>query len=151
MKFTEDINIDDKIIQQQRYNERMNKFIEQANNAGKRKREQPKEVQDLKIQKAKEKNTTAKKSGKSRVDNTVKNPNEQPEKKSLEKDLYLGDEVVDLIAKCVKTSVRELEGCLIKLQAVTSILKVDIDLEVAKEHLKLNEELENQKHLTRRN
>ncbi len=69
-------------------------------------------------------------------------------KKSLEKDLYLGDEVVDLIAKCVKTSVRELEGCLIKLQAVTSILKVDIDLEVAKEHLKLNEELENQKHLT---
>ena len=31
-------------------------------------------------QKAKEKNTTAKKSGKSRVDNTVKNPNEQPEK-----------------------------------------------------------------------
>lgn len=69
-------------------------------------------------------------------------------KKALEKDLYLGDEVVDLIAKCVKTSVRELEGCLIKLQAVTSILKVDIDLEVAKEHLKLNEELENQKHLT---
>lgn len=55
MKFTEDINIDDKIIQQQRYNERMNKFIEQANNAGKRKREQPQEVQDLKIQKAKEK------------------------------------------------------------------------------------------------
>lgn len=69
-------------------------------------------------------------------------------KKALEKDLYLDDEVVDLIAKCVKTSVRELEGCLIKLQAVTSILKVDIDLEVAKEHLKLNEELENQKHLT---
>ena len=55
MKFTKDINIDDKIIQQQRYNERMNKFIEQANNAGKRKREQPKEIQDLKIQKAKEK------------------------------------------------------------------------------------------------
>jgi len=69
-------------------------------------------------------------------------------KKALEKDLYLDDEVVDLIAKCVKTSVRELEGCLIKLQAVTSILKVDIDLEVAKEHLKLSEELENQRHLT---
>lgn len=69
-------------------------------------------------------------------------------KKSLEKDLYLDDEVLNLIAKCVKTSVRELEGCLIKLQAVTSILKVDIDLEVAKEHLKLNEELENQKNLT---
>ena len=32
-------------------------------------------------QKAKEKNTTAKKSGKAKSENTVKNPNEQPEKK----------------------------------------------------------------------
>ena len=56
--------------------------------------------------------------------------------------------MVNLIAKCVKSNIRELEGCLIKLGAVTSILKVDIDLEVAKEHLKLNEELENQKNVT---
>lgn len=69
-------------------------------------------------------------------------------KKAVEKDVYLSDDVVNLIAKCVKSNIRELEGCLIKLGAVTSILKVDIDLEVAKEHLKLNEELENQKHLT---
>jgi chromosomal replication initiator protein len=48
----------------------------------------------------------------------------------------------------VKSNIRELEGCLIKLGAVTSILKVDIDLEVAKEHLKLSEELENQKNVT---
>lgn len=69
-------------------------------------------------------------------------------KKAIEKDIYLSDDVVNLIAKCVKSNIRELEGCLIKLGAVTSILKVDIDLEVAKEHLKLNEELENQKMVT---
>lgn len=69
-------------------------------------------------------------------------------KKAIEKDVYLSDDVVNLIAKCVKSNIRELEGCLIKLGAVTSILKVDIDLEVAKEHLKLNDELENQKSVT---
>lgn len=69
-------------------------------------------------------------------------------KKAVEKDVYLSDDVVNLVAKCVKSNIRELEGCLIKLGAVTSILKVDIDLEVAKEHLKLNEEIENQKNVT---
>lgn len=45
-------------------------------------------------QKAKEKNTTAKKSGKSRVDNTVKNPNEQPRKKvSLKKTVPLTNSI----------------------------------------------------------
>ncbi|HXH75090.1 MAG TPA: chromosomal replication initiator protein DnaA [Bacteriovoracaceae bacterium] len=69
-------------------------------------------------------------------------------KKAIEKDMYLSDDVVNLIAKCVKSNIRELEGCLVKLGAVSSVLKVDIDLEVAKEHLKLNEELENQKNVT---
>ena len=48
-------------------------------------------------QKAKEKNTTAKKTGKSRVDNTVKNPNEQPEKKSLEKDSPIDEQHTDQV------------------------------------------------------
>lgn len=69
-------------------------------------------------------------------------------KKAVEKDIYLSDDVVNLIAKCIKSNIRELEGCLIKLGAITSILKVDIDLEVAKEHLNLSEELEKQKNLT---
>ncbi len=69
-------------------------------------------------------------------------------RKAVERDIYLGDDVVSLIAKCVKSNIRELEGCLVKLGAVTSLLKIDIDLEVAKEHLKLNEELENQKYVT---
>jgi chromosomal replication initiator protein len=69
-------------------------------------------------------------------------------KKAVEKDIYLSPDVVNLIAKCVKSNIRELEGCLVKLGLVTSLLKVDIDLEVAKEHLKLSEELENQKNIT---
>ena len=69
-------------------------------------------------------------------------------RKAVERDIYLSDDVVNLIAKCVKSNIRELEGCLVKLGAVTSLLKVDIDLEVAKEHLKLSEELENQKNVT---
>ncbi len=69
-------------------------------------------------------------------------------KKAVEKDIYLSPDVVNLIAKCVKSNIRELEGCLVKLGLVTSLLKVDIDLEVAKEHLKLNEEFENQKNIT---
>ena len=44
-------------------------------------------------QKKKEKNTTAKKSGKSRVDNTVKNPNEQPEKSRLKKTVPLTNSI----------------------------------------------------------
>lgn len=48
-------------------------------------------------QKVKEKNTTAKKSGKSRVDNTVKNPNEQTEKKSLEKDSPIDEQHTDQV------------------------------------------------------
>lgn len=38
-----------------------------------------------------------KKSGKSRVDNTVKNPNEQPEKKSLEKDSPIDEQHTDQV------------------------------------------------------
>ena len=43
-------------------------------------------------QKAKEKNTTAKKSGKSRVDNTVKNPN-SPKKSRLKKTVPLTNSI----------------------------------------------------------
>ena len=69
-------------------------------------------------------------------------------KKAVERDIYLSPDVVTLIAKCVKSNIRDLEGCLVKLGFVTSLLKVDIDLEIAKEHLKLSEELENQKNIT---
>ncbi len=68
--------------------------------------------------------------------------------KAQEKDFFLSDEVVNLIAKCVKSSIRELEGCLVQLKAYTDFMKVDIDLEFAREHLKLNDQVESQKLLT---
>lgn len=61
-------------------------------------------------------------------------------KKAIEKDIYLEDEVINLIASCVKTNVRELEGNLVKLGAYSDLMKVDIDLEIAKKQLKLDED-----------
>ncbi len=59
--------------------------------------------------------------------------------KAEEKDIYLDDDVVNLIASCIKDNVRELEGSLIKLGAYSSLCKVDIDLEIAKEQLRLGD------------
>jgi chromosomal replication initiator protein len=59
--------------------------------------------------------------------------------KAQEKDIYLNEEVINLIASCVKNNIRELEGSLIKLGAYSDLLNVDIDIEIAKEQLKLNE------------
>jgi chromosomal replication initiator protein len=60
-------------------------------------------------------------------------------KKAFDKDIYLPDDVVNLIASCIKNNIRELEGSLIKLGAYSSIFKVDIDLQTAKEQLKLDD------------
>lgn len=60
-------------------------------------------------------------------------------KKAKEKDIYLDDDVINLIASCVKTNVRELEGNLVKLGAYSDLMNVDIDLEIAKEQLNLSE------------
>lgn len=48
-------------------------------------------------QKAKEKNSTSKKTGKSKESNTVTNPNEQPEKKSIEKDSPIDEQHTDQV------------------------------------------------------
>lgn len=61
-------------------------------------------------------------------------------KKAIDKDIYLPDDVVTLIASCIKNNIRELEGSLIRLGAYSSIFKVDIDLQTAKEQLKINED-----------
>lgn len=60
-------------------------------------------------------------------------------KKAIEKDIYIGDDVINLIAQSVKTNVRELEGKLIRLGAYSDLMNVDIDLEIAKEQLGLSE------------
>jgi chromosomal replication initiator protein len=58
-------------------------------------------------------------------------------KKALEKDIFLSDDVVTLIAKCIKTNIRELEGSLVKLGAYSDLMNVNVDLEIAKEQLRL--------------
>jgi len=61
-------------------------------------------------------------------------------KKAIEKDIYLDDDVINLIASCVKTNVRELEGNLVKLGAYSDLMNVDIDLEIAKKQLNINKD-----------
>jgi len=59
-------------------------------------------------------------------------------RKALEENIYLPDDVVNLIASCIKSNIRELEGSLIKLGAYSSVFNVDIDIDTAKEQLNLN-------------
>lgn len=68
--------------------------------------------------------------------------------KAQDIDFFLKDEVVTLIARCVKSSIRDLEGCLTHLKAYSDFMKVDIDLELARSQLKLSDQIENQKQIT---
>ncbi|RZF23054.1 chromosomal replication initiator protein DnaA [Halobacteriovorax vibrionivorans] len=62
-------------------------------------------------------------------------------------DLFLSEDIVNLIACNVKNSIRELEGALIKLSAYSDIMKVDIELEMVKEVLALRD-FEDEKKIT---
>ncbi len=68
--------------------------------------------------------------------------------KAQEKDFFISDDIVNLIAKCIKSSVRELESSLVQLMGYHNIMKVDIDLQMAKEYLKLDEQIESHKLIT---
>ncbi|MGB0454925.1 MAG: chromosomal replication initiator protein DnaA [Bacteriovoracaceae bacterium] len=59
-------------------------------------------------------------------------------KKANELDLYLPDDAYNLIASSVKSSIRELEGTLIRLSAFSDVMKVDVDSEMVRELLKLS-------------
>ena len=63
-------------------------------------------------------------------------------KKAFERDIYLDDEVINLIASSVKSNVRELEGKLVKLGAYSDLMNVDIDLEIAKQQLNIGQSVE---------
>jgi len=56
-----------------------------------------------------------------------------------EEDIFLPDDVIDLIAKSIKSNIRELEGSLINLGAYSSIYNLDIDLDIARTQLKLDQ------------
>ncbi len=60
-------------------------------------------------------------------------------KKALELDLFVQDEVLNLIASSIKTSIRELEGSLIRLQAHADLMEAEIDTEMARDILKLQD------------
>lgn len=59
-------------------------------------------------------------------------------RKANELDLFITDEVFNLIACSIKSNIRELEGSLIKLSAFADVMNVEIDSEMAKDLLKLN-------------
>ena len=68
-------------------------------------------------------------------------------RKAYELDLFLTDDVLNLIACSAKNSIRELEGSLIKLSAYTDVMNVQIDSEIVKDVLMINDE-ENTKIIT---
>ncbi len=60
-------------------------------------------------------------------------------KKAIELDLFIQDDVLNLIASSIKTSIRELEGSLIRLEAHAELMEAEIDTEMARDILKLQE------------
>lgn len=60
-------------------------------------------------------------------------------KKAIALDLFVQDEVLNLIASSIKTSIRELEGSLIRLQAHAELMEAEIDTEMARDILKLQD------------
>jgi chromosomal replication initiator protein len=58
-------------------------------------------------------------------------------RKASELDLFLADDILNLIATSIRSSIRELEGALIKLHAYSQISEVDFDIETVRENLQL--------------
>lgn len=61
-------------------------------------------------------------------------------KKAGELDLFLQDDILNLIAISIRSSIRELEGALIKLHAYAEFTKNDLDIETVKDFLHLSTE-----------
>jgi chromosomal replication initiator protein len=60
-------------------------------------------------------------------------------KKAISLDLFIQDDVLNMIATSIKTSIRELEGSLILLQAHAELMEAEIDVEMARDILKLKD------------
>lgn len=50
-------------------------------------------------------------------------------------DLYINEDVLTLIASKIKTNIRELEGSLVRLKAVSELMNVEIEVDLVKEQL----------------
>jgi chromosomal replication initiator protein len=53
-------------------------------------------------------------------------------------DLYVTEDVLTLIASKIKTNIRELEGSLVKLKAVSELMNVEIEIDLVKDQLMFN-------------
>lgn len=62
-------------------------------------------------------------------------------------DLYINEDVLTLIASRIKTNIRELEGSLVRLKAVSELMNVEIEVDLVKEQLMLPNS-ENEKEIT---
>lgn len=52
-------------------------------------------------------------------------------------DIYINEDVLTLIASRIKTNIRELEGSLVRLKAVSELMNVEIEVDLVKEQLML--------------
>ncbi len=68
-------------------------------------------------------------------------------RKAQELDLYCTEDVINLIATSVKSSIRELEGSLIRLSAYAEVMGIEIDAEIVKEQLNIHD-LSEEKQIT---
>ena len=62
--------------------------------------------------------------------------------KAAEEDIFLPQDVLNLVASRIRSNIRELEGSLIRLAAYSSVFGIDIDMEIAKEQLNLGDNSE---------
>jgi chromosomal replication initiator protein len=53
-------------------------------------------------------------------------------------DIYITEDVLTLIASRIKTNIRELEGSLVRLKAVSELMNVEIEVDLVKEQLQFN-------------
>lgn len=58
-------------------------------------------------------------------------------RKMEELDLFIAEDVLTLIASRIKTNIRELEGSLVRLKAVSELMNVEIEVNLVKEQLML--------------
>lgn len=66
-------------------------------------------------------------------------------KKAYDLDLFLSDDILTLIATSIKSNIRELEGSLVRLSAFADVMKVEIDTEMVKDLLGLENFQESKK------
>lgn len=58
--------------------------------------------------------------------------------KAIELDVFVPDDVIEMIASSIRTNVRELEGALLRLEVFSNHMNRPIDREMAKQYLDLN-------------